>query len=1215
MAVNIPTSKPKTIFYKMVTSPKVKVTAQNSATVTSYRAFTQGLNRLGGTLNSLLVITKKNNDALLLSLKMKVRSSEEERKQLDKEKHNKKGGGLTKLASNVLTPTLAVVGDFFEGLLGMFGNIMRVMFGQALLRWIANPANMEKLAVIWKGLVSFFTFLWKFVSGSIANTLSGLAKMLDSNKSFWERLQGFGQFLIGFGGLLLGLAFLKNPKILFSGIKFVLKTIWDSVTGLIKMLAGRKRGMSKGAAAAATTGKGGFNEFSKAHPAKGGGSPGRAGGGGRFGKIMQGLGAVSMVAAPLVIGGMMGSGESAPTGAPEPGGGGGSPAPDPGGAKQTYEGMPQLAEGGIATKPTQALIGERGPEARIKLQGGAANARNMAAAGIKPLNGMGQDPSKAKNLSDLMVAPFKGIGAGIIANIGEVLGSIPGGDRATSALGSIIAPIANSFGVPASLVKKLSGKTANAGNRKEKEQKTNLPGLFGKGKLVNVSGDKFQRKGDNSVLGLLTDMVGVGQVLINKVGKGAGGGTGSGGGAPAGATKSDGTGGGKSDMQVGDSVARGLSGKTGNGTEKDESKVGRSSKGVLDFIKSKGSGHFSGKTIRLSSGILNSPGDLKSVEDQLKFLKDAGAKVQLVGVPTNNPTYSPLNEKLKALATKYGAQWMGGFEAGADKIHPKDYATLNAKMDTEVKSATKSVDQSIDKNFGMKIGQEIKFKASDGNEYIAHKTKEGFKFFRSGAAGVIDQGGQLLANALGQNKDGNNKAAVDTKDGKNSFILADWQRSEGGKKPIPLTKTNPPPQKANGGWINGPQSGYPVSLDGGGSTSFIGHGTEWVGMKRAAGGSAFVVPFDTPATKNNAGLTSSRMTQAKSGGYALPTFAKGGTTNAPNWKGDTGPNSRWNLVANAKSKEIMGKRLKTKFADGGKIADAAKSMVGKYFGQDGCAKSTRAMLAKAGVAPNPLVTKKILDPGTSGALPTGELKANSFGSDQGTVIKSASEVKAGDVVLWDTGRGEIGHVGVAIGGGQTVHNSSSAGYKLAKMGVTGMKFHSAVRLGGTTAATGDPASGTDPASGAAGGGGGSSATSADPTAGMAEAFDKLNSMLYGTPMPAPATGAATAATPGAPATKPAPGPTPTATTSPVAGASVQTAAAQEKLKSVTAANNKAQVASALGATATAANKAKTMVSSVTPTPPPPLVLPSQTTMLDISQLAPQTGMVIYTVGR
>ncbi len=80
---------------------------------------------------------------------------------------------------------------------------------------------------------------------------------------------------------------------------------------------------------------------------------------------------------------------------------------------------------------------------------------------------------------------------------------------------------------------------------------------------------------------------------------------------------------------------------------------------------------------------------------------------------------------------------------------------------------------------------------------------------------------------------------------------------------------------SGGGWINGPQSGYPVSLDGGRSTSFIGHGTEWVG-KRSSGGDAFVVPFDTPATRGGNGLTSMRMQQAKVGGYGLPAFAKGG---------------------------------------------------------------------------------------------------------------------------------------------------------------------------------------------------------------------------------------------------------------------------------------------------------------------------------------------------
>ena len=81
--------------------------------------------------------------------------------------------------------------------------------------------------------------------------------------------------------------------------------------------------------------------------------------------------------------------------------------------------------------------------------------------------------------------------------------------------------------------------------------------------------------------------------------------------------------------------------------------------------------------------------------------------------------------------------------------------------------------------------------------------------------------------------------------------------------------------KAKGGWINGPMSGYPVSLDGGRTTAFIGHGLEWVGSKMASGG-AFVVPYNTPATKKDSGLTSRRFREAMQGGYALPTKAEGG---------------------------------------------------------------------------------------------------------------------------------------------------------------------------------------------------------------------------------------------------------------------------------------------------------------------------------------------------
>jgi len=82
------------------------------------------------------------------------------------------------------------------------------------------------------------------------------------------------------------------------------------------------------------------------------------------------------------------------------------------------------------------------------------------------------------------------------------------------------------------------------------------------------------------------------------------------------------------------------------------------------------------------------------------------------------------------------------------------------------------------------------------------------------------------------------------------------------------------PQKAMGGWINGPQSGYPVSLDGGRSTSFIGHGQEYVARK--ANGGAFVIPFNTPGTKTQPHLTDKRLGEAKSQGFDIGGLVGGG---------------------------------------------------------------------------------------------------------------------------------------------------------------------------------------------------------------------------------------------------------------------------------------------------------------------------------------------------
>lgn len=93
-------------------------------------------------------------------------------------------------------------------------------------------------------------------------------------------------------------------------------------------------------------------------------------------------------------------------------------------------------------------------------------------------------------------------------------------------------------------------------------------------------------------------------------------------------------------------------------------------------------------------------------------------------------------------------------------------------------------------------------------------------------------------------------------------------------QPEEMAKGGQLKKASGGGWISGPQSGYKVSLDGGRSTSFIGHGTEYVARK--ANGGAFVVPFNTPGTKTQPHLTQKRLGEAKRLGYNLPGFSQGG---------------------------------------------------------------------------------------------------------------------------------------------------------------------------------------------------------------------------------------------------------------------------------------------------------------------------------------------------
>ncbi len=103
---------------------------------------------------------------------------------------------------------------------------------------------------------------------------------------------------------------------------------------------------------------------------------------------------------------------------------------------------------------------------------------------------------------------------------------------------------------------------------------------------------------------------------------------------------------------------------------------------------------------------------------------------------------------------------------------------------------------------------------------------------------------------------------------------------------------------ATGGWIQGPQSGYPVSVDGMGP-NFIGHGLEYVAGGKADG-SSYIIPFDTKATRANPNLTMNRLFEAKRLGYDIGGLSRaaGGAVDKKMYLHWTG--SAYNQVASSK---------------------------------------------------------------------------------------------------------------------------------------------------------------------------------------------------------------------------------------------------------------------------------------------------------------------------
>ena len=254
-------SSTKIRFYKFV-NPRTSVMTESEGVVAGdiiAQKTVMSVNSLGISFNSFAIIMKEMKEAMISA-------------------HGAQNELIDDLAQSALQPDPSdnitpkkkprsgitdfikpVVAGFFESLAKLGGWLFKAFIGRAVLKWFADPANIEKMKNIWEGIKKFTEFLMAFVGGVVGNMLDGLSKMFDPNASWWEKITGFGQFFIALGTGLLALRWLKNPLKLVKDFIWVLKTLWKNLVkgkkrlGQRKPMIGGRGGLVKGLVMTAAT--------------------------------------------------------------------------------------------------------------------------------------------------------------------------------------------------------------------------------------------------------------------------------------------------------------------------------------------------------------------------------------------------------------------------------------------------------------------------------------------------------------------------------------------------------------------------------------------------------------------------------------------------------------------------------------------------------------------------------------------------------------------------------------------------------------------------------------------------------------------------------------------------------------------------------------------------------------------------------------------------
>lgn len=440
--------------------------------------------------------------------------------------------------------------DIFGSIFGFFANIIKYIILYKVLDWISKPENAKKAAAILKFFVGIIKFFAGIIGFGVDRILGGLDKLVNGGgvTRFFGLLEGIlGIFTIlpFVGGMSIVVGAIKMIPRLFSGLTKFFTNLLPNVLGQgakealddgAKAAKGAakeageeatKKTAEKAATTATTKGTAEVGETAAKAGAKGvaeGVGKGAAKGGAKVaGKsLLKKIPVIGAIAGGIFAadraskGDWLGAAGELASGAAGfiPGVGtavslgidAALVGRDIANANKKDENLPKLAKGGVVTKPTKAIVGEKGPEAIIPL-----SKLGSSSIGVDTKELQKNVNRIVPQFIKLLLLPFTVIGAGVISLIGNIAGKFPIiGPMVMSSIGML----ATAFGIPKSLV---NVALKNIG-------KVDLSGLGGLGDLASLfgkaptikerkKGDKkegkegFKKSNDDSVRGLLGDIL------------------------------------------------------------------------------------------------------------------------------------------------------------------------------------------------------------------------------------------------------------------------------------------------------------------------------------------------------------------------------------------------------------------------------------------------------------------------------------------------------------------------------------------------------------------------------------------------------------------------------------------------------------------------------------------------------------------------------------